>query len=334
MLTNEIKDFFSDKSVVITGGTGLVGRQLLELLAPVAGVVSSISLDDLEPVKKVNYVKADLREFSVCRELIDEGDIVFHVAGIKGNPDVTSSNVSTMFVPYLQFNTNVLEACRVQKAGRVVYTSTIGAYSSKEIFVEEGIMDGKPMDTWAGWAKRMAEAQIESYKIQYGLKNFIACRLANIYGPGDNFDPDNAMVIPSLMFKIYNDWQLQNQGVNVWGDGSPVRDFAFSRDIAEGLIRAAFVMPDVQYMNLGSGIGVTIRELVYALNPIAGGFGYQFDTTKPNGFPKRIMDISLAKDLIGYNPETSLKDGLKETWEWFLQNKQEYLKRKNYFKEN
>lgn len=333
MLTQEIKDFFKDKNVVVTGGTGLVGRQLLEILVPISKNVISISLDDLKPVEGVIYDKVDLREFKVCKELIEEGDIVFHTAGIKGNPDVTSTNVSTMFVPYLQFNTNVLEACRVKKVSRVVFTSTIGAYSSKEIFVEEGIFEGKPMDTWAGWAKRMAEAQIESYKIQYGLKNFIACRLANIYGPGDNFDPDNAMVIPSLISKI-DKHQICSEPMIVWGDGSAIRDFAYSKDVAEGLIQAAYYMPDVPYLNLGSGKGITIKELVDILKEVIEGFEFIYDKEKPNGFPKRIMDIELAKELIGYNPRTSLEEGLKETWEWFIQNKQEYLKRKNYFKED
>lgn len=184
------------------------------------------------------------------------------------------------------------------------------------------------MDMFPGWAKRMAEMQIQAYKIQYNLTNFSVVRPCNVYGPGDNFDPDNAMVIPSLMYRIYR----KEDPVLVWGDGSAVRDFAYSRDVAEGVILALFYGTDSGFVNLGSGEGYTIRELVETLHSFID-FNYEFDTTKPSGFPKRVMDISLARELIHYNPATSLLDGLKETWEWFLENQGEYLKKHNYFKD-
>jgi GDP-L-fucose synthase len=183
------------------------------------------------------------------------------------------------------------------------------------------------MDFHAGWSKRMAEMQIQAYKVQYGLENFAIVRPCNVYGPGDNFDPENAMVIPTLMMRIYR----KENPVVVWGDGSAIRDFAYSRDVAEGVILALFYGTKSSFVNLGSGKGVTVKELVEALHSFID-FNYEFDATKPAGFPKRVMDISLAKELIHYNPTTSLKDGLKETWEWFTQNQDDYLKRLNYFK--
>lgn len=328
MLLKEIQDFFKDKKVLVTGGTGLVGRKLLQELVTITKELHSVSLDDLQPVKGVFYHKEDLRNSETCLQVTKGMDVIFHICGIKGNPDVTSKKVSTVFVPYLQFNTNVLEACRLNKVGRVVYTSTIGAYASKEVFKEEGIFDGQPMDSWAGWAKRMAEAQIKSYKIQYGLKNFIAIRPSNIYGPGDNFDPNNAMVIPSLMMKIARG----DNPVEIWGNGTAIRDFVFSGDVAKGLINAAYYMPDVDYLNLGSGVGITINVLIKTLQRLKY-FNTFFDMSKPNGFPKRVMDILLARKLISYDPLTPLYEGLKETWEWFLMNREEYTKRKNYFNE-
>jgi GDP-L-fucose synthase len=149
-----------------------------------------------------------------------------------------------------------------------------------------------------------------------------------VYGPGDNFDPENAMVIPTLMYRIFN----KENPVVVWGDGSAVRDFAYSRDVAEGVILALHFGTRGGFVNLGSGTGVTIKELVETLHGFLG-FNYELDASKPSGFPKRIMDISLARELIHYNPTTSLLDGLKETWEWFIQNQDEYLKKKNYFKD-
>jgi GDP-L-fucose synthase len=212
----------------------------------------------------------------------------------------------------------------VQKA---VYTSSIGAYASAEVFKEsEDPEDKPPMDMFPGWAKRMAEFQIKAYKIQYNLDNFAIVRPCNVYGPGDNFDPNNAMVIPSLMYRIY----YKEDPVVVWGDGSAIRDFAYSEDVAEGVILALYHGTGSRYVNLGSGKGCSIRELVETLNSFIP-FNYKFDPTKSSGLPKRVMDISLAKDMLGYNPTTSLLDGLKKTWEWYLNNQNEYLQRKNYF---
>ena len=184
------------------------------------------------------------------------------------------------------------------------------------------------MDMFPGWAKRMAELQIQAYKIQYNLDNFAVVRPCNVYGPGDNFDPANAMVIPSLMYRIYH----KEDPLTVWGNGSAIRDFAFSRDAAEGVILALYYGTGGGFVNLGSGNGYTVKELVETLHGFID-FNYKFDTTKSSGFPRRVMDISLAREIIHYNPTTSLRDGLKETWDWFLENQDEYIRRKNYFAE-
>ncbi len=136
------------------------------------------------------------------------------------------------------------------------------------------------------------------------------------------------MVIPSLMRRIYSG----ENPLCIWGNGSAIRDFAYSKDIAEGIILALYHQPDVPYLNLGSGKSVSIAELVKTLVEIVP-FNYIFDSTKPSGFPKRVMNIDKARELIGFNPSTSLKEGLKETWEWFNKHPDEYLDRKNYFTE-
>lgn len=257
-------------------------------------------------------------------------DYVFHVAGIKGSVEVTKAKPASFFVPLLMFNTNVLEACRLNKVKKIVYTSSIGAYSSAEVFKEKENenLDGAPMDMFPGWAKRMTELQIQAYKIQYNLDNFSVVRPCNVYGPGDNFDPKNAMVIPSLMHRIYQ----KKYPVMIWGDGSAIRDFAYSSDVAEGVILALYYGTESSFVNLGSGIGNSVKELVETLNSFID-FNYKFDTTRPSGFPRRVMDISLARKIINYNPTTTLLDGLKETWNWFVENQGEHLKKKNYFKE-
>ena len=222
-----------------------------------------------------------------------------------------------------------MEAARRNKVRKLVYTSSIGAYSSAEVFIETENKDGAPMDLYPGWAKRMAEFQIQTYQKQYGMDNFSVVRPCNVYGPGDNFDPENAMVIPTLMMRIHR----KENPVVVWGDGSAIRDFAFSRDVAEGTILGLHHGTRGDFVNLGSGEGITIKNLVEILHQFLD-FNYEFDTSKPPGFPRRTMDITRAKEWIDYQPSTSLLDGLKETWEWFQNNQDEYLSKQNYFVES
>ena len=328
MIKEEVLKSFKGKNAVVTGGTGLIGRQIVNILSDAGVHVKVVSLDKIVVDDRAEHIFGDLTNFEFCKEVTRDIDFVFHVAGIKGSIKVTKTKPASFFVPLLMFNTNVLEACRINKVKKVVYTSSIGAYASAEIFREDKNLEGPPMDMFPGWAKRMAELQIKAYKAQYGLENFSIVRPCNVYGPGDNFDPDNAMVIPTLMCRIYN----KENPVTVWGDGSAIRDFAYSKDVAEGIILALYHGTKSGFVNLGSGEGYSIRELVETLNSFLD-FNYEFDTSKPSGFPRRIMDISLAKELIDYNPTTSLLDGLKETWQWYLNNQDEYKKKQNYFTE-
>ncbi|CAN2046929.1 GDP-L-fucose synthase [Candidatus Magnetomoraceae bacterium gMMP-1] len=328
MIKNNILKFFYNKNILVTGGTGLIGRQVVNILCNAGAFVKIVSLDKVDVHPDADHIYGDLIDFNFCKEITKDMDFVFHLAGIKGSIDVTIKKPASHFVPALMFNTNILEACRINKVRKLVYTSSIGAYSSSEIFKESDDEYGQPMDFFAGWAKRMAEFQIKTYNIQYKLDNFSIVRPCNVYGPGDNFDPENAMVIPSLMYRIYH----KEDPVIVWGDGTAIRDFAYSRDIAEGVILALYHGTDSNFVNLGSGNGYSIKELVDTLNSFLD-FNYEFDRDKPSGFPKRVMDISLARRLIDYNPTTSLLDGLKETWNWYVENQEEYLKKKNYFKD-
>lgn len=320
-----LESFFSGKSCLVTGGTGLIGREIVSHLLRLDCTVTVVSLDKIDLGPRVTHVIGDLTDLSFCLECIRAIDFVFHVAGIKGSIDVTKSRPADFFVPLLMFNTNVLEAARRNGVKRLVYTSSIGAYTSAEQFLETENRDGPPMDMYPGWAKRMAELQIAAYREQYGL-DWSIVRPCNVYGPGDNFDPNNAMVIPSLMMRIHRG----EKPVSVWGDGSAVRDFAFSRDVAMGTIQALYYGTRGDFVNLGSGVGYTVRELVETLREFID-FEYEFDVTRPSGFPRRVMDISRAREWIHYDPTTSLRQGLEETWKWFNCNQAEYKLKKNYF---
>jgi GDP-L-fucose synthase len=309
----------------------MIGRSIVKILCDAGANVTSVSLDDIIVDKRANHLKSDLTLLDNCLDLTKGVDYVFHVAGIKGSIEVTKSKPASFFVPLLMFNTNILEACRINKVKKIVYTSSIGTYPSDEVFKEPEVfdpgMEAPPMDMFPGWAKRMAEMQIIAYRKQYGLDNFAIVRPCNVYGPGDNFDPENAMVVPSLMCRIANG----ESPLKVWGDGSAIRDFAYSDDVAEGVIQALVAGTGSGFVNLGSGKGYSVRELVETLKEVVD-FEYEFDNTKPNGFPKRVMDITKAREVIGYEPKTTLKDGLQATWDWFMANREEFLQRKNYFK--
>jgi GDP-L-fucose synthase len=250
------------------------------------------------------------------------------VAGIKGSVVVTKEKPASFFVPLLMMNTNMLESARRNKAKKVLYTSSIGAYQSAEIFREdENDFSQPPMDMFPGWAKRMAELQVEAYRIQYGLDNFAIVRPSNIYGPGDNFDEANAMVIPTLMARV----KRGDKPVLIWGDGTAVRDFLHATDCARGIILACMRGTGSKPINLGCGYGITIREMVETLQKVTP-FEAFFDISKPSGFPMRVMDGSKAKALIGFEPKLSLFEGLKETWDWFINHDSEHEKKVNYFR--
>ena len=327
MIKEEVLKFFVAKNVLVTGGTGLIGRQIVNILCDTGANVKIVSLDKINVNDKAEHIYGNLTSFDFCKDVTKDIDYVFHIAGIKGSIEITKTRPASFFVNILMLNTNVLEACRINKVQKIVYTSSIGAYTNAEILKEDENLDGLPMDMFPGWAKRMAELQIQAYKIQYNLSDFSVVRPSNVYGPGDNFDPDNAMVIPSLMYRIYH----KENPVVIWGDGTAIRDFVYSRDVAEGAILALYYGTNSKFINLGSGRGHSIKELVETLHSFID-FNYTFDITKPAGFPKRVMDISLARKLFGYNPTTSLAGGLKETWRWFINHQDEYLQKKNYFK--
>lgn len=324
-MNNELSNYFLNKRCLITGGTGLIGREIAKILLDFGAFVRVVSLDRLHIDDNVEHVYGDLTDLSFCMDQTLGMDCVFHVAGIKGSIEITKSKPASFFVPLLMFNTNVLEAARRNNVEKLVYTSSIGAYSSAEIFIETENREGPPMDMFPGWAKRMAELQLQAYRQQYGL-DWAVVRPCNVYGPGDNFDPNNAMVIPTLMMRIHRG----ENPIVVWGDGSAIRDFAFSRDVAMGTIQALYYGTRGDFVNLGSGDGCSILQLVETLREFID-FDYKFDASKPSGFPRRVMDINRARDWIHYSPQKSLRMGLEETWNWFKNNQEEYLKKQNYF---
>ena len=303
------------KKVLVTGGTGMVGQPLVELLIGEGCEVTVVSLDDPSRVQQdsITFVQSDLRDFNNCLEVTKNQDIVFHVAGVKGSPLLTRSKPASFFVPMLQFNTNVLEAARINNVEWSLYTSTVGVYGPSEVFREDDLWEQMPSknDWFAGWAKRVGELQVEAYNIQYGESNTSIVRPVNIYGRYDNFNPQTSMVIPSLIYRA-----LKSRDVlDVWGDGSPLRDFINARDVAAAMV---FCVKNqvTEPVNVGNGKGISIRELVETIvDNVPHALEIEWDTSKPMGDKARVADTSRINGF-GFHPEVTLEAGIKDTIEW------------------
>ena len=325
--------FYNNKKVLVTGGTGLIGQPLVEMLLNQGALVTVVSLDDpLRCPDGAIFKKADLRDFNACLEACNDQEIVFQLVGIKGSPKMCAERPASFFVPTITFSFNMMEAARREGVERYLFTSSIGVYEPADMFREDDVWKTfpSPNDRFAGWAKRMGELQAEAYQIEYGWDKISIVRPANVYGPYDNFDPENAMVIPSLIKRALDG----ESPLTVWGDGSPVRDFIHARDVARGMMIAVEKSINVP-INLGSGDGIKIREIVEQIvSNLTDKRQVEWDISKPKGDALRLMDMSLAKKLIGFETTISLSDGIKETMEWFQKNKKDVKNRYNVFTES
>lgn len=324
--------FYKNLNVTVTGGTGLIGRPLVEKLLQEGAKLRIVSLDDPSRAPKdAEFMSLDLRNFDNCLKAVQGQDIVFNVIGVKGSPKMTKEQPASFFVPTISFSVNMMEAARQAKVGRYLFTSSVGVYQPADIFYEDDVWKTfpSPNDRFAGWAKRMGELQAEAYQIQYGWDNISIVRPANVYGPWDNFDPNNAMVIPSLIMRALSG----ERPLTIWGDGTPIRDFIYAEDVAIGMMMAVekgYNKP----VNLGSGTGVSIKELATIIAELMDDdCPIQWDTSKPSGDKLRLMDATRAQNELGFTPKTSLRDGVAQTIAWYKEYGAQSDKRYNSFTE-
>ena len=320
MAKNKYISYFKNKKILITGGTGLIGMPLAQMLINLGAKISIVSLDKKPKLNgKFKFLKKDLREFKNCLQICKNQEIVFHLAGVKGSPLMTIKKPASFLVPTVTFTFNMMEAARRCHVKRFLLTSSIGVYAKSKIFHEDSVWKTFPSenDRFAGWAKRICELQADAYKIQYGWDAISIIRPANVYGPYDNFDTKNAMVIPSLIKKIIN---TKNK-LDVWGDGLAIRDFIFSEDVAAAMIHAVY--NKINYpLNVGSGNGVSIKKLINSIIKITKkeNIKINWQKKKPSGDKIRLMDIQKLKKT-GFKNFTPLNLGIKKTVDWFKKNK-------------
>jgi GDP-L-fucose synthase len=294
--------------VLVTGGGGFVGSHLVERLEAVG--------HDVLAARRRDYDLTSLDD--TARAFEDaQPDLVFHLAAEVGGIGANRANPGRYWYANLVMGAHVLEQSRIAGVEKVVVAGTVCAYPKHTPvpFREDALWDGYPEETNApyGVAKKAVLVGAQAYREQYGL-NAIYLLPANLYGPRDNFDLQTSHVIAALIRKMLE----SSDEVVLWGDGSPSREFLYVDDCVEGLLLAAQRYDGAQPVNLGTGVETTIRELAETVADVTGFEGeIVWDTSMPNGQPRRSLDASRAAELFGFRAQTALRDGIERTAAWY-----------------
>tara|TARA_R110000824_G_scaffold280251_2_gene468395 strand:+ start:5095 stop:6060 length:966 start_codon:yes stop_codon:yes gene_type:complete len=311
-----MNSLFYKQNVLVTGGTGMIGRALIDMLQKRGANVFSASLDNAS-IENVVCLNTDLTIKDNCLKICEGMHYIFHLAGIKGSPKMAAEKPASFAFPMILFNTNMMEAARLTNPKWYLYTSSIGVYHPVNILKEEDVWKTfpSPFDKFAGWAKRIGELQAEAYKIEFGMDNISIVRPANVYGPYDNFNPATSMVVSALIARVFSG----ENPLKVWGDGSQVRDFIYSYDVAENMIKCVENQV-TEPINIGTGTKRTIKELAQIIVDYSDlDVEIEWDTSKPSGDPVRVMDTT-RMEKYGLKVDNSLEDGVFATMDWYKAN--------------
>jgi GDP-L-fucose synthase len=310
---------YEGKKVLVTGGTGLIGSHLIELLVDCGADVRTVVHSRVPPIKmeNVEIVRGDLTKWEACVEAVKDVEFVFHLAAFVGGVGRNIAHPAGMFTPNVLMNTQMLEAARLEGVERYLYTSSACIYPGDlEYFVEDRGWDGPPAPSNAsyGWVKRMGELQAQAYYEEYGMKIAIV-RPTNAYGPRDNFDLETSHVIPALIRKAVERWDP----FVIWGTGEATRDFIHARDVARGMLLALERYAVADPVNLATGRSIKIKDLARLILRLAGYENARvvFDRSSPTGQLVRRVSTAKAREKIGFVAQISLEEGLKETINWY-----------------
>ncbi len=300
----------SGQTVLVTGGRGFLGRVVCRLLKARGAVVVAPTSDE-----------ANLLDFSVCDRVVDGIDAVVHLAAKVGGIGLNREKPGELFHDNLIMGVQLLEAARRAGIRKFLTAGTICAYPkfTPVPFKEESLWDGYPEETNApyGIAKKALLVMSQAYRQQYGT-NAVFVLPVNLYGPGDNFDPRSSHVIPALVKKVYDARESGAPELVVWGDGSPTREFLDVDDAAEGIVRALEVLDTSEPVNLGSGTEINIKDLVSHVARLMRYDGrIVWDASKPNGQPRRLLDVTRAAEWLGWRAQVGFDDGLRQTIAWY-----------------
>ena len=308
---------WAGKNICVTGGAGFLGTYLQAELRKRGAenifvpTIEEYDLVDLEAIQRM------LRDSSP--------DIIIHLAAHVGGIGANREHPAEFFYDNLMMGVQLMHQAYLAGVAKVVAIGTVCAYPkfTPVPFKEENLWMGYPEETNApyGLAKKMLLVQSQAYRDQYGF-NSIFLLPVNLYGPGDNFNPSSSHVIPALIRKCVKAKESGQDHIIVWGDGSPTREFIFVKDAARGIALATERYNRSEPVNIGSGFEISIKDLVEKIAQMTGFEGeLVWDTSKPNGQPRRALDISRAKEAFGFEAQTDFEEGLQETIDWYLKHR-------------
>ena len=307
------KEFWCGKRVMVTGGRGFLGRNVVRKLQERGGEVFIADQD-----------RYDLRQLDEIRRALSDSrpHMVIHLAARVGGIGANLEHPAEFFYDNLMMSVPLLHESWAAKIDKFVALGTICCYPkfTPVPFREENLWDGYPEETNApyGLAKKMLLVQSQSYRQQYGF-NSIFLMPVNLYGPADNFDPASSHVIPALIKKCVEAGRAGEDHIVVWGDGSPTREFLYVEDAAEGIVLAAERYNQSEPVNLGSAFEITIKDLVETIARLTGFKGsIVWDTSKPNGQPRRKLDTTRAREWFGFQSRVPFEEGLRKTIDWYV----------------
>lgn len=315
---------YKSKKVLVAGGTGVLGVPIVHELVKRGANVSVVGIENEEDVmkylpKEAKYSRRNLLDINECKEAISNQEIVINLAGTKRSVGIGYKNISKFLVSMLNLQTNIMDVSHSMGVERFLFVGSICQYPKLEVRSEDQVWNGKPQqnDWIPGIQKRIGEVQAEAYYLDTGWDAVRIVRPANVYGPFDDFSSETGQVIPSLIAKL-----IRNFGeLEVLGDGSNVRDFIFADDVAFWSLEVLEKAPHNYPVNIGSGLGISITELVNTLIKISNStIKVKFKPSVSGGDSKRILDVSRAHELLGFTPKTTLSDGLTKTLQWAIQN--------------
>lgn len=307
-------NYWKDKKILLTGGAGFLGSYIVNNLVEKRGV----PINNIVIPRKETF---DLRILSNCKKLVADVDIVIHAAATVGGIGFNQKYPGTIFFDNIIMGVNLIEAARQAEVKKFVQIGTVCSYPKYVPlpFKEDNLWNGYPEETNApyGIAKKSLIVMASAYQQQYGM-NIISLLPVNLYGPGDSLNPELSHVIPSLIRKLVEAKENNAPEVVVWGTGNASREFLYIADAAEGIVLATEKYNNPDPVNLGSGKEVVIKELV---NLVANLIGYNgkivWDNSKPDGQPRRSLDVSRARIKFGFEAKTEFVEGLKKTIEWY-----------------
>ena len=322
-MTEAQSNFWKQRRVCVTGGAGFLGSFVCEKLNARGADIYVPTIEEYD-LTKIDSIK---RMYDVSKP-----DLVIHLAAQVGGIGANREHPAEFFYNNLMMGVQLMHEAYERKIEKFVALGTICAYPkfTPVPFKEEDLWEGYPEETNApyGLAKKMLLVQSQAYRAQYGY-NSIFLMPVNLYGPRDNFNPESSHVIPALIRKCLEAKAAGRDSIEVWGDGSPTRGFLYVEDAAEGILLAAEKYNKSDPVNLGSSIEISIKDLITLIAKLTGFEGkIVWDTSKPNGQPRRGLDVSRAEREFGFKSQVNFEEGLRRTIDWYIQKTQKDSTRK------